>query len=93
MMRQEFAEARALTLLAWLAANDELLPVFMGATGVGEDDLRNRAGEADFLASVVDFLLMDDRWVLEAAEDTDIPANDFAQIRAVLPGGNLPNWT
>ncbi|MBF9043600.1 DUF3572 family protein [Rhodobacterales bacterium HKCCE4037] len=92
-MQQEIAETRALTLLAWLMGEDELLPVFMGATGVAEADLRSRAGEADFLASVLDFLLMDDRWVIRASDGTGIPAHDFALIRAGLPGGALPNWT
>lgn len=92
-MQQDFAETQALSLLAWLAGQEEILPLFMGATGVGEDDLRARAGEPEFLASVMDFLLMDDAWVLQGAEATDIPAQDFAMIRAGLPGGDLPNWT
>lgn len=92
-MQQEFAETQALALLAWLAGQEEILPLFMGATGVSEDDLRTRAGDADFLASVMDFLLMDDAWVIQGAEATGILANDFAVIRAGLPGGNLPNWT
>lgn len=92
-MQQDFAETRALSLLAWLAAQEELLPAFMGNTGVSEADLRIRAGEPDFLASVLDFLLMNDAWVLEAADGTGIRAEDFAAIRAALPGGDLPNWT
>ncbi len=92
-MKQETAETHALTLLAWLAGQEDILPTFMGATGVGEADLRARAGDPDFLASVMDFVLMDDAWVLQAAEDAGIPANQFAVIRAGLPGGDLPNWT
>ncbi|MBY4892921.1 DUF3572 domain-containing protein [Rhodobacteraceae bacterium N5(2021)] len=92
-MQQDFAETRALSLLAWLAGEEEILPQFMGATGVGVDDLRARAGEPEFLASVMDFLLMDDAWVLQGAEATGIAAHDFAMIRAALPGGDLPNWT
>lgn len=92
-MKQELAETHALALLAWLAGEEEILPLFMGATGVGEDDLRARAGEPEFLASVMDFLLMDDAWVLQGAAATGIAAPNFAMIRAALPGGNLPNWT
>ena len=92
-MKQDFAETRALSLLAWLAGQEELLPSFMGHTGVSEADLRQRAGDSDFLASVLDFLLMDDRWVMDAANGTGIRAEDFATIRAALPGGALPNWT
>ncbi len=92
-MQQDFAETQALALLAWLAGEDDILPVFMGATGVSQDDLRARAAEPEFLASVMDFLLMDDTWVLKGAEATGIAAQDFAMIRAGLPGGDLPNWT
>jgi hypothetical protein len=92
-MKQEFAETRALTVLAWLASDEELLPVFMGATGTAEVDLRTRISDPDFLASVIDFLRMDDSWVLQAAEGTGIPAEDFAAIRAGLPGGDIPDWT
>lgn len=92
-MQQDFAETQALALLAWLAGQEEILPLFMGATGVGEDDLRARAGEPEFLASVMDFLLMDDAWVIQGAEATGIAAQEFSMIRAGLPGGNLPNWT
>ena len=42
----EAAETLALQALAWLVSNDELLPVFLGATGASEADLRARAGEA-----------------------------------------------
>lgn len=93
MMQQDFAEAQALTLLGWLVTEDELLPVFMGATGTSEADLRLRAAEPDFLGSVLDFLMMDDRWVLQAAEATGIRPEDFAAIRARLPGGAVPDWT
>lgn len=92
-MQQDFAETRALALLAWLAGQDEILPLFMGATGADEADLRVRAGEPEFLASLMDFLLMDDTFVIQGAEATGIAATDFARIRAALPGGDLPNWT
>ena len=92
-MTPDAAEAEALRVLAWIAGNDEILPVFLGSTGVGVDDLRARAAEPEFLASVMDFLLMDDAWVLEAAEASTLPPERMAEIRAALPGGDLPNWT
>lgn len=92
-MQQETAETKALALLAWLAGQAEILPVFMGATGVGEDDLRARAAEPEFLASLMDFLLMDDNWVIQGAEATGIAPQEFVLIRAALPGGEQVNWT
>jgi hypothetical protein len=92
-MQQDFAETRALEVLGWLIGQEDLLPVFMGATGVAEDDIRARAGEAEFLASVLDFLLMDDRWVIDCAGSLGWSPQDVVTIRAALPGGQLPNWT
>lgn len=90
---QDTAELIALRALSWLVANDELLPVFLGATGAGEADLRARAAEPEFLASVLDFILMDDAWVLAfcAAEGVDGAA--VMRARAGLPGGADPHWT
>ncbi len=87
------AETLALRALAWLAANEELLPVFMGATGVGQDDLRTRAGEPEFLGSVLDFLLMDDAWVVAFCDEQAVPYDSLMQARANLPGGAQVHWT
>ena len=92
-MTREMAEQSALGALAWLIGNDELVPVFLGATGVSEADLRARAAEPDFLASVMVFLLMDDAWVISCAQNFNWPPEHLAEIRAALPGGDLPNWT
>lgn len=92
-MRQEMAERRALDVLSWLLGEDELLPVFMGASGVSEQDFRSRAGEPEFLASVLDFVLMDDQWVISCAASIGAAPEEIVSIRAALPGGGLPHWT
>lgn len=92
-MKQEIAEIRAMGMLAWLAAQDDLFPVFLGATGVSEGDVRARAGEVEFLASVVDFVMMDDAWVIACAADQGWPPQEIMAIRMALPGGDLPAWT
>ena len=35
-MTADVAEAAALRALAWLAGNDELMPMFLSSTGMGE---------------------------------------------------------
>lgn len=92
-MTQEAAETLALQALAWLAGNDELLPVFLGATGAGLDDLRGRAADPDFLASVLDFIAMDDAWLVGFCAQAEVPPEAPMQARAALPGGHLPHWT
>lgn len=90
---QESAETLALTTLGWLAGNDELLPVFMGASGLSEADLRARATDPEFLGAVLDFMLMDDAWVIQFCDETATPYAALAQARAALPGGEQVHWT
>ena len=92
-MSPDDAETVALTALAWLLGNDELLPVFMGATGAATDDLRARATDPDFLGAVLDFLAMDDAWVIAFCTDAGLPFTRPAEARAALPGGAQPHWT
>lgn len=92
-MRAERAETMAIEALGWLASQEELLPVFMGATGATLDDLRARAAEGEFLGSVLDFILMDDAWVVALCDAQGWDYPDLAAARAALPGGAQVNWT
>lgn len=90
---QDQAEALALDCLTWLLRHDELLPVFLGATGSAAGDLRARAQDADFLGSVLDFILQDDAWVLDFTNTAGLPPEAPMQARAALPGGTAMHWT
>lgn len=92
-MSPEAAETLALQALAWLVANDDLLPVFLGSTGAGQDELRARAAEPEFLAGVLDFLMMDDAWVMGFCDANGTPYDRPMQARAALPGGARMHWT
>lgn len=92
-MQQDAAETLALGALAWLAGNDDLLPVFLGATGAGIEDLRARASDPEFLAAVLDFLTMDDAWVQGFCDSAGLGYDAPMAARRALPGGQLPDWT
>ncbi|MDQ2092254.1 DUF3572 domain-containing protein [Marimonas arenosa] len=92
-MSQESAETIALQALAWLAANEDLLPVFLGSTGTVAQDLRERAKDADFLGSILDFLLMDDAWVVAFCDTAGLSYEKPMLARAALPGGKQVYWT
>lgn len=91
--KRENAETVALKALAWLAENDELLPNFMATTGLGVDELRSRAQDAELLASVLDFILMDDAWVAGFCEAEGLPYESLMGLRQALPGGEQIHWT
>lgn len=90
---RDAAETLGLRALAWLIGNDELLPVFLGSTGASEQDLRARAGDPEFLASVLDFLMLDDAWVIGFCDAERLAYEVPMQARAALPGGARVHWT
>jgi len=92
-VNKERAEIIALQALAWLAGNDELCPVFLGATGGSGDDLRSRAAEPDFQASVLEFITMDDAWVMAFCDSIGLPYDMPLRARYALPGAEQINWT
>jgi len=93
MLSQEAAETFALKALGWLAANEELMPVFLGATGASTDDLRDQASDPAFLGAVLDFIMMDDAWVIDFCDSVQSPYDRIMQARQALPGGEQVNWT
>ena len=79
--------------LIWLAGDAELARGFLDAGGLAADDLRARAAEPEFLGFVLEFLLASDDTVLAFAAAAGVLPQAVARARAVLAGGELPNWT
>ncbi|WP_333684582.1 DUF3572 domain-containing protein [Pontibaca methylaminivorans] len=87
------AETFALRVLAWLLEDEDLLGVFLNSSGMDAVDLRRRAGEGEVLASVLDFVMLDDRWVIACCDAQGLAPEHVMQARAALPGGAAVNWT
>lgn len=92
-MQQEQAEVIALQGLAWLASNDELCPVFLGATGGSVDDLRDRATDPAFQAAVLEFITMDDTWIIAFCDSMGLGYDLPLRARYALPGAESVHWT
>ncbi len=92
-MSPETAQTIALQALGWLVGNEELCPTFMGATGTSVDDLRDRAAEPDFQASVLEFLTMDDAWVMAFCDTAGLKYEEPLMARYALPGAEQVHWT
>ena len=91
-LSQDTAEMIGLQAVAWLAANDELLPVFLGATGASEDSFRSGLEDPDFQGSVLDFILMDDAWVQGFCTACGLAPDHPMMARHMLSGGPV-HWT
>jgi Protein of unknown function (DUF3572) len=92
-MQLEAAQTLALQALGWIAAEDEVFPQFLTATGANLGDLRARATDPDFQGAVLDFLMQDDRWVVAFCDGQGHPYTAVQLARAALPGGAETFWT
>ena len=82
-----FADAQAVALkaVAFVAADDVLLPRFVSLTGCGLDEIRQGLIDPAFLGGVLDFILGDEPTLLAFAEAADIGPEAPAAARAKLP--------
>ena len=92
-MDTEIAETRALEVLTWVLSEDDLIQVFLGATGASQNDLRSNTLSHEFLISILDFVLMDDRWVISCGKFLNIDPSQIQLIRMSLDGGQEVTWT
>ncbi|GGL60460.1 DUF3572 domain-containing protein [Wenxinia marina] len=92
-MTRDEAETVALTVLGWLAGEEEIMPVFLGASGLDRETLAARATDPDLLVSVLEFVTMDDRWVLSCAGATGLKPEAPMQAHAILSGAARTHWT
>ena len=92
-MDREIAETRALEVLTWVLSENDLIQVFMGTTGASQNDLRSNTLSHEFLLSILDFVLMDDRWVISCSKFLNIDPSQIQLIRMSLDGGQEVTWT
>jgi hypothetical protein len=89
----ESALEEALELLLWVAQSPDIMGGFLGTTGADPAELREAADRPDLLLAVVEYVLQDDRTVLDAASALGWAPERFVAIRNALPGGAQMNWT
>lgn len=92
-MSPEHAQVIALQALGWLVENDELCPIFLGSTGGAIEDLRTQAADPAFQSSVLEFLTMDDAWVIAFCDAHDLKYDAPLRARYAMPGAENVNWT
>ena len=92
-MTVEEAEIYALKATNWLISKQDLVEVFMASTGVSEITIKNEFHDGVFLAAVLDFLLLDDNWVIDVCQAIRLEPEAMAVVRQLLPGGEKVNRT
>lgn len=92
-MQQENALIIGMKALGWIAAQDSVFEAFLNTTGARVEDLRQQAGDPVFIAQVLDFVMLQDEWVLGFAADSALGPEQVVAARTVLGGGDMMNWT
>jgi hypothetical protein len=92
-MTPENAQTIALQALGWLVGHEELCALFLGSTGGSADDLRSQALDPAFQAAVLEFMTLDDAWVIEFCDLHDMKYDQPLRARYALPGAQAIHWT
>lgn len=90
---REESELIAIRAFEWIASDRTLLGKFLNETGANPAEVREVMDDMEFLASVLDFLMADDRYVRRFSDHVGLNYDEIAEVRALLPGGDLPHWT
>jgi hypothetical protein len=85
-MHTSQAETLALNTLAFLARDADALLRFLTLSGLEIEDLRERAGEPELLAALLDFVLADEALLTAFAADEKINPQAVRAARRALPG-------
>ena len=90
-MNADAAETLALSALAHIAGDAELLDRFITASGLDAAALKVGASDPGFLAGVLDFLMADENALLAFCQNSEIAPEAPGRARALLPGA-APDW-
>ena len=85
-MQSSAAQTIALHALAHIAGDTEILGLFLRISGLEPDDLRQRAGDPELLAAVIDFLLSDENLCTGFLAAERIDPKMLHAARRALPG-------
>jgi len=88
MTGDETAQILALEVLHFLALDSHRLGRFLAWSGEGPRTLRARAGDPEFLAGVLDYLLAHEALLVEFARSVDADPTSIAPLRRFLPGAD-----
>ena len=89
-LSREQAEIIALRALAWLVSDEDLAERFLSLTGCDGETLKQRVDRPEVLGSVLDFLLEDEKTLLDFTQAAEIPPDVVGQARRHLPGVMTP---
>jgi hypothetical protein len=83
---REDAEVLAVKAIGYLAGDEDRLGEFLALTGLSPQELRGQIGDPAFLGAVLDYILGDERLLLEFCQSINAAPELPALARTRLPG-------
>lgn len=80
------ASTIALTLIGFIASDEERLERFLALSGISLADLKTGAADAGFQAFIVDYALQDEKLVVDFSTSSGIKPEVVQIARYALPG-------
>ena len=91
-MTRDTAQIIALEAIGWLATDDDLMALFLMSTGCTAETLKSRVNDPEFLISVLDFILMDDKWVIKFCKAVPRDPSMLRGVRTALYDDDEIHW-
>ena len=85
---KQAGEFIAIKAVEYFAAHPEALAGFLSYTGTGPAELKANINNPDFLASVLDYMMIDEPTLLDFAQSLDLNPQDIVKARLLLPGAD-----
>ncbi|RNF33384.1 DUF3572 domain-containing protein [Paracoccus methylarcula] len=86
------AQELAVRALVHIAEHPDLASALLATSGLRPEALRQAARDPDFCVHVLDFLLEDDRRVLDFAQSLSIRPDEVLSARMALAGPGSFGW-
>jgi len=92
-MKEELAEILALHALGFVAGDEDILTAYLRLSGMSLENLKKDAGNKEVLGSILDFLLQNEKRLLEFCQTEYcrtalIQPEALAKARRHFPGGD-----
>lgn len=92
-MKQEQAETIALEALTLIAGDEDQLGALCAQTGTNINNLKTGASDPTFLGAVIDFLLEDDKRLINICQSLELQPEKMMSVRHALPGATSGIWS
>ncbi len=86
MITTSEAETIALRVLTYVAQQDRALQALLAQSGIAPTSLQERLNDPDLLGGILDFLLSNEKLLVDFCEIEKLSPDKLARVRQAFPG-------